>query len=101
MLPCLLPKRASRGLTAGEDGLLISELLENLGSTGHAIARLASRDVENELLDLHLPHGVVISVRPAQDDTYQQGNTLGRLPTQGLLPQSRLPPARQDTQLCS
>ena len=52
-------------LTAGEDGFLVGELLENLGGAGHAIARLAGRDVENELLNLHLPHGVVIAVRPA------------------------------------
>mmetsp|Transcript_22424 Transcript_22424/g.56597 ORF Transcript_22424/g.56597 Transcript_22424/m.56597 type:complete len:214 (-) Transcript_22424:22-663(-) len=41
------------------DGLLVGELLEHLARTRHAISRFACRDVENQLLNLHLPHAIV------------------------------------------
>lgn len=40
-----------RGLTA--------QLLKNLGSTSESITRLANGDVEDELLDAKLAHGVL------------------------------------------
>jgi hypothetical protein len=40
------------------DGRLTAQLLEHLGGTGETITRLADRDVEDELLDAELPHGV-------------------------------------------
>lgn len=36
----------------GEDGLLLRELLQNLGGAGEAIATLADADVEGQLLHL-------------------------------------------------
>lgn len=39
-----------RGLTA--------QLLEHLGSTSQSVTRLANGDVEDELLNAQLPHGV-------------------------------------------
>jgi len=41
------------------DGCLTAQLLEHLGRPRQSIARLAHRDVEDELLDAELPHGVV------------------------------------------
>lgn len=40
------------------DGSLTAQLLEHLGCSGQTITRLANRDVEDELLDAELPHGV-------------------------------------------
>lgn len=42
----------------GVDGGLTAELFEHLGRTGETITRLADGDVEDELLDAKLPHGV-------------------------------------------
>lgn len=42
----------------GVDGSLTAELLEHLGGTGQSVTRLADGDVEDELLDAELPHGV-------------------------------------------
>jgi len=42
----------------GVDGRLTGQLLEHFGGTGETIARLADGDVEDELLDAELPHGV-------------------------------------------
>ena len=51
---------------------LTRELLEHLGSTGEPVTRLADRDVQDELLDAELPHGVlgllrlsIVLVRPS------------------------------------
>mmetsp|Transcript_31827 Transcript_31827/g.102821 ORF Transcript_31827/g.102821 Transcript_31827/m.102821 type:complete len:218 (+) Transcript_31827:386-1039(+) len=48
-----------------EDGLLAAQILQHLGGTGETIARLADRDVENELLDLHRLHRVRILIAHA------------------------------------
>ena len=40
------------------DGGLTGQLLEHLGGTSETITRLADGDVEDELLDAELPHGV-------------------------------------------
>src|SRR4051812_6679064 len=40
------------------DGGLTGQLLEHLGGTSEPIARLADRNVQDELLDAELPHGV-------------------------------------------
>lgn len=40
------------------DGSLTGQLLKHLGRTGQTITRLADGDVEDELLDAELPHGV-------------------------------------------
>jgi hypothetical protein len=45
------------GLTV--DRGLTGELLQHLGSTGQSVTRLADRDVQDELLDAELPHGVL------------------------------------------
>lgn len=42
----------------GVDGGLTGQLLEHLRGTGETITRLANGDVEDELLDAELPHGV-------------------------------------------
>ena len=42
----------------GVDGSLTAQLLEHLRGTSETITRLADRDVEDELLDAELPHGV-------------------------------------------
>ena len=42
----------------GVDGSLTGQLLEHLGGTSETITRLADGDVEDELLDAELPHGV-------------------------------------------
>lgn len=42
----------------GVDGSLTAQLLEHLGRTGQSVTRLADGDVEDELLDAKLPHGV-------------------------------------------
>lgn len=41
------------------DGGLTRELLEHLGGTSKSVTRLADRDVQDELLDAELPHGVL------------------------------------------
>lgn len=41
------------------DGGLTGQLLEHLGGTGQSVTRLADRDVQDELLDAELPHGVL------------------------------------------
>ena len=43
----------------GVDGSLTAQLLEQLRGTSETITRLANGDVEDELLDAELPHGVV------------------------------------------
>ena len=40
------------------DGSLTAQLLEHLGGTGKSVTRLANGDVEDELLDAQLTHGV-------------------------------------------
>ena len=44
--------------TLGEDGVLATELLQHLGGSGETITALTDGDVEDELLDLDLPHWV-------------------------------------------
>mmetsp|Transcript_17067 Transcript_17067/g.37459 ORF Transcript_17067/g.37459 Transcript_17067/m.37459 type:complete len:218 (-) Transcript_17067:5-658(-) len=46
-----------------ENRLLLSELLKHLCCAGEAISTLAHTDVQRQLLDLDLPHGVVRLVR--------------------------------------
>ena len=43
----------------GEDGLLAGEGLQHLGRAGQPVAGLAHADVEAQLADAHLPHGVL------------------------------------------
>ncbi len=42
----------------GEHGLLAGQALEHLGGTGQTIARLSDTNVENELLEEEVLHGV-------------------------------------------
>jgi hypothetical protein len=42
------------------DGGLTRQLLEHLGGTGESVTRLADGNVQNELLNLQLPHGIVV-----------------------------------------
>ena len=44
--------------TFGEDRVLATELLQHLGGSGETITALTDGDVEDELLDLDLPHWV-------------------------------------------
>lgn len=44
----------------GVDGSLTGQVLEDLGSTSKTITGLTNRDVEAELGDLDVPHGVVL-----------------------------------------
>ena len=44
--------------TFGEDRVLATELLQHLGGSGETITALTNGDVEDELLDLDLPHWV-------------------------------------------
>merc|ERR1740121_1024994 len=46
-------------LRLGEDGLLLRELLQDLRDPRQAVAAFAHADVEAQLLDLDLAHGVV------------------------------------------
>jgi hypothetical protein len=41
------------------DRSLTTQLFEHLGSASQSITRLANADVEDELLDRKLPHGVL------------------------------------------
>lgn len=41
------------------DRSLTRQLLKHLGGTGQSVTRLADGDVEHELLDAELPHGVL------------------------------------------
>jgi hypothetical protein len=41
------------------DGGLTRKLLKDLGSSSESVTRLSDGDVQNELLNLQLPHGVV------------------------------------------
>jgi hypothetical protein len=51
---------SSDGVTGlAVDGGLTGQLLEDLGSPGKSVTRLSDGDVQNELLNLQLPHGVV------------------------------------------
>jgi len=45
--------------SAGEDGALVAELLEDLGGTSQTITRFTSGAVDAELLDEDFSHGVV------------------------------------------
>jgi hypothetical protein len=38
---------------------LTGQLFQHLGGTGKSVTRLADRDVQDELLDAELPHGVL------------------------------------------
>ena len=38
---------------------LTAELFEHFGSTGKPVTRFTDRDVEDELLNLELPHGIL------------------------------------------
>jgi len=46
----------------GVDGLLAGELLKHTRRTGETIARLANAAVEDELINLDFPHGVLLFV---------------------------------------
>ena len=48
--------------TLGENGLLVSEGLEHLGGTGESITALTDRDVQAELGDADLTHGVLLGL---------------------------------------
>lgn len=50
------------------DGGLTAQLLEHLGGTSKSVTRLADGDVEDELLDAQLAHGVGGLVRVALGD---------------------------------
>ena len=45
-------------LTLGVDGLLVGELLKNLGGSGQTIAGLADAAVDNQLINLEVAHDV-------------------------------------------
>lgn len=47
-------------LTLGEDGSLARQLLQHLGSSGQPVSALTDADVQAELADAKLPHGVLL-----------------------------------------
>jgi hypothetical protein len=47
------------------DGGLTRKLLQHLGGTGKSVTRLSDGDVQDELLDAELPHGVLGLLRLA------------------------------------
>ena len=65
-LPCINTKTLTKwtpqdqlwGLTFRENRLLSCQLFEHLGGTGQPIARLSYADVQTQLQDAQLPHGV-------------------------------------------
>merc|ERR1719188_2681055 len=61
------PEGADREPGLREHRLLLGELLQHLRGTGEAIAALAHTDVQDELLHLDLPHGIVRLVRHARE----------------------------------
>lgn len=62
------------------DGSLTAQLLEHLGGTSKSVTRLANGDVEDELLDAQLTHGVGSLVRGTlADDILAVGLLLGGL----------------------
>lgn len=62
------------------DGSLTAQLLEHLGGTSKSVTRLTDRDVQNELLDAELAHGVVDLLGGALgDNILAVGLLLGRL----------------------
>ena len=64
----------------GVDGSLTAQLLEHLGGTSKSVTRLANGDVEDELLDAQLTHGVGSLVRGTlADDILAVGLLLGGL----------------------
>ena len=46
--------------TLGGDGFLLGELLHHAGGARETIAALTNANVDDELVDLDLPHGVVV-----------------------------------------
>ena len=46
------------GVDRTVDGGLTRQLLKHLSGTGQSVARLADRDVQNQLVDAQLTHGV-------------------------------------------
>lgn len=55
-LPCEQVKR----LTFGENWCLPCELLQHLGSTGQSVSALTDADVQAELANAELSHGVLL-----------------------------------------
>lgn len=47
-------------LTFGEDRSLACELLQHLGGTGQSVTTLTYTDVQAELANTQLPHGVLL-----------------------------------------
>ena len=45
-----------------EHRLLAGELLKNFGSLGKAVAGFTDGDVQHQLVDAHLPHGILLLV---------------------------------------
>lgn len=60
------------------DGGLTAQLLEHLGRTSESITRLADGDVQNELLDAEIPHGVLgllrLKIKSMLANTKQAGS---------------------------
>jgi hypothetical protein len=50
--------------TLGVHGLLASQLFQHLGGTSQSVTRLAHTDVEAELANTQLPHGVLGLLAP-------------------------------------
>merc|ERR1740117_1964567 len=56
-------ERTDGDASLGEHGRLLRELLEHLGGAREAVTTLADANVEHELLDADLPHGILGFVR--------------------------------------
>ena len=59
LLVSLNGERSDSVSSLGLDGLLLGQILENLGGLGKLITGLTSTQIQNELLDLDLTHAVV------------------------------------------
>lgn len=56
-------------LTLGEDRGLPCELLQHLSSTGQSVTTLTDADVQAELANAKLPHGVLLLLTLVLEDT--------------------------------
>ncbi len=67
-----LPRR--RALTLGEDGGLPCELLQHLSSTGQSVSALTDADVQAELANAELSHGVLLLLTLVLEGGHENNN---------------------------
>ena len=57
-ITCLLLETMNESFYLAVDGCLTTQLFQYFGSSGQSVTRLSNGNVENELLDFDVPHGV-------------------------------------------